>query len=115
IQEALGLDSAPLRIECYDISTTQGTHQVGSMVVFEDGLPRKPEYRHFVVRGPQGDGAADDTAAMYEVISRRFRRYLQDRDRNADVDLGEGPGTDAPGGDGPVSDGPVTGTSGPVP
>ena len=48
IQEALGLAEAPLRIECYDISTTQGTYQVGSMVVFEDGLPRKSEYRQFV-------------------------------------------------------------------
>ena len=54
IQEALGLDAAPLRIECYDISTTQGTYQVGSMVVFEDGLPRKTEYRHFV--GPWRGG-----------------------------------------------------------
>src|SRR5665647_2693813 len=49
IQEALALQEAPLRIECYDISTTQGTHQVGSMVVFEDGLPRTSEYRHFVI------------------------------------------------------------------
>src|SRR5690606_11702755 len=109
-----GLESAPLRIECYDISTTQGTHQVGSMVVFEDGLPRKAEYRQFVVRGPDGEGAADDTAAMYEVITRRFRRYLQERDRHADVDLGEaptGPGAEA---GGPGSSGPVeAGVSGP--
>ncbi|MCV2394698.1 excinuclease ABC subunit UvrC [Actinotalea sp. M2MS4P-6] len=88
IQEALGLDSAPLRIECYDISTTQGTHQVGSMVVFEDGLPRKTEYRHFVVRGEDGSGARDDTAAMHEVLSRRFRRYLAERDRSEEPDLG---------------------------
>lgn len=81
IQEGLGLDEAPLRIECYDISTTQGTHQVGSMVVFEDGLPRKSEYRSFVVRGAEGEGARDDTAAMYEVITRRFRRYLEDQAR----------------------------------
>jgi excinuclease ABC subunit C len=87
LQEALALDSAPLRIECYDISTTQGTHQVGSMVVFEDGLPRKQEYRHFVVRGEDGTGARDDTAAMYEVISRRFRRYLDDRARSGSPDL----------------------------
>uniref|UniRef100_UPI002027EA11 excinuclease ABC subunit UvrC n=1 Tax=Actinotalea sp. C106 TaxID=2908644 RepID=UPI002027EA11 len=95
IQEALELPSAPLRIECYDISTTQGTHQVGSMVVFEDGLARTSEYRHFVVRGPEGDGARDDTAAMYEVITRRFRRYLEDQARAAgagEVPLG-GPTT----------------------
>ncbi|KGM14483.1 excinuclease ABC subunit UvrC [Cellulomonas bogoriensis] len=79
IQEALGLPAAPLRIECYDVSTTQGTHQTASMVVFEDGLPRKSEYRHFVVRGPDGDGARDDTAAMHEVITRRFRRHLEDQ------------------------------------
>jgi excinuclease ABC subunit C len=80
VQEALGLAEAPLRIECYDISTTQGTYQVGSMVVFEDGLPRKAEYRHFVVRGESGDGARDDTEAIHEVLSRRFRRYLAERD-----------------------------------
>lgn len=79
IQEALELDSAPLRIECYDISTTQGTYQVASMVVFEDGLARKSEYRHFAIRGPEGDGARDDTAAMYEVITRRFTRYLAEQ------------------------------------
>ncbi|WP_024288463.1 excinuclease ABC subunit UvrC [Cellulomonas sp. KRMCY2] len=89
IQEALGLPTAPLRIECYDISTTQGTHQVASMVVFEDGLARKSEYRHFVVRGPDGEGARDDTAAMYEVITRRFRRYLEDQARSGALDLGE--------------------------
>ena len=78
LQEALALPSAPLRIECYDISTTQGTHQVGSMVVFEDGIARKSEYRQFVIRGEDGEGARDDTAAMYEVITRRFRRHLAD-------------------------------------
>ncbi|MBD3688715.1 excinuclease ABC subunit UvrC [Nanchangia anserum] len=74
LQEALGLASAPLRIECYDISHTQGTHQVGSLVVFEDGAPRKSAYRHFTVRGERGEGASDDTAAMAEVLTRRFRR-----------------------------------------
>ena len=88
LQEALGMPSAPLRIECYDISTTQGTHQVGSMVVFEDALPRKAEYRQFVVRGPDGTGAADDTAAMHEVILRRFSRYLAERSRSGEVELG---------------------------
>ncbi|MFE5339072.1 excinuclease ABC subunit UvrC [Isoptericola sp. NPDC056578] len=87
IQEALGLESAPLRIECYDISHTQGTYQSASMVVFEDGLPRKSEYRTFSVRGPEGDGARDDTAAMHEVITRRFRRYLADRLASGDVEL----------------------------
>jgi len=76
LQEYLDLPTSPLRIECYDVSHTQGTEQVASMVVFEDGLPRKSEYRRFVVRGPDGDGARDDTEAMYEVLTRRFRRYL---------------------------------------
>ncbi|ACQ80427.1 excinuclease ABC, C subunit [Beutenbergia cavernae DSM 12333] len=80
LQEELGLAESPLRIECYDISTLQGTHQVGSMVVFEDGLARKSEYRQFVVRGADGQGARDDTEAMHEVITRRFRRYLAQRD-----------------------------------
>lgn len=74
VQEALGLADAPLRIECYDVSTLQGTHQVGSMVVFEDGLARKSEYRRFVVRGRDGNGARDDTEALAEVLERRFRR-----------------------------------------
>ncbi len=73
IQDALALDEAPLRIECFDISHVQGTQVVGSMVVFEDGLPRKSEYRRFIVRGDE-TGATDDTAAMHEVLTRRFRR-----------------------------------------
>ena len=88
IQESLDLATAPLRIECYDISTTQGTYQMASMVVFEDGLPRKSEYRMFAVRGPDGDGARDDTAAMYEVLTRRFRRYLSERYRSGEPELG---------------------------
>jgi excinuclease ABC subunit C len=80
VQDALGLAEAPLRIECYDISTTQGTYQVGSMVVFEDGLPRRSEYRHFVVHGADGEGARDDTEGIREVLTRRFRRYLTDRE-----------------------------------
>ncbi|NMR20915.1 excinuclease ABC subunit UvrC [Cellulomonas fimi] len=92
IQEALGLTSAPLRIECYDISTTQGTHQMASMVVFEDGLPRKSEYRTFAVRGADGTGARDDTAAMHEVITRRFRRYLAEQSESGDLELDGGPG-----------------------
>jgi excinuclease ABC subunit C len=77
IQEALGLDEAPLRIESYDVSNLQGTHVVASMVVFEDGLARKSEYRRFAIRGLDG---SDDVAAIYEVISRRFRRYLDERE-----------------------------------
>ena len=77
IQDALELDEAPLRIECFDISHVQGTQVVGSMVVFEDGLPRKSEYRRFIVRGDE-DGSTDDTAAMHEVLTRRFRRGQRD-------------------------------------
>jgi excinuclease ABC subunit C len=73
LQEALDLPEAPLRIECYDISNLQGTQVVGSMVVFEDGLPRKSEYRSFRVQQVAGQ---DDVAAMHEVLTRRFRRYL---------------------------------------
>ncbi|MPV37913.1 excinuclease ABC subunit UvrC [Georgenia subflava] len=80
LQEALGLAESPLRIECYDISHTQGAHQVGSMVVFEDGVAKKSEYRHFVVRGEDGEGARDDTAAMDEVLRRRFRRYVAEQE-----------------------------------
>ncbi|HEY8719343.1 excinuclease ABC subunit UvrC, partial [Pengzhenrongella sp.] len=87
IQEGLDLATAPLRIECYDISTTQGTYQMASMVVFEDGLPRKSEYRMFAIKGPDGDGARDDTAAMHEVITRRFRRYLSERSKSGDVEM----------------------------
>ncbi len=76
IQEALELPEAPLRIECFDISNLQGTEVVGSMVVFEDGLARKSEYRRFVVRSVEGQ---NDVAAMHEVITRRFRRMLDDR------------------------------------
>ncbi|PID97070.1 MAG: excinuclease ABC subunit C [Actinomycetales bacterium] len=75
LQEALELPEAPLRIECFDVSHMQGTQIVASMVVFEDGLARKSEYRRFVVRGgADGPGQADDTAAMREVLSRRFHR-----------------------------------------
>lgn len=76
LRDALELDRAPLRIECYDVSHTQGTHQVASMVVFEDGLAKKADYRHFIVRGPDGEGAADDTAAMDEVLRRRLAKLL---------------------------------------
>ncbi|MBR6459937.1 MAG: excinuclease ABC subunit UvrC, partial [Actinomycetaceae bacterium] len=71
---ALDLPRAPLRIECYDISHTAGQEQVGSMVVFEDGLAKKADYRRFVVHGTGGQGASDDTAAMSEVLTRRLAR-----------------------------------------
>ena len=74
LQDALDLDEAPLRIECYDISHVQGTNVVGSMVVFEDGLPRKSEYRRFIVKDPK-----DDLHDMGEVLTRRFRRYVEER------------------------------------
>lgn len=74
LAEVLGLAQAPLRIECFDVSHTQGTHQVASMVVFEDGLPRKSDYRHYIIRGERGEGARDDTAAMDEVLRRRLAR-----------------------------------------
>jgi len=74
IQDALGLASAPLRIECFDVSHVQGTNVVASMVVFEDGLARRSEYRRFAIKGLDGEPGADDTAWMYEVLTRRFRR-----------------------------------------
>jgi excinuclease ABC subunit C len=84
IQEALGLDAAPLRIECYDVSNLQGTHVVASMIVFEDGLARKSEYRRFSIRG---SGGTDDVASIHEVVSRRFRRYLEEREATGELDV----------------------------
>lgn len=80
LTEALGLDQAPLRIECFDVSHVQGTNVVASMVVFEDGLARKSEYRRFLIKGEQ----SDDTAAMREVLRRRFARYLTERTETED-------------------------------
>jgi excinuclease ABC subunit C len=79
IAEALGMQAAPLRIECFDVSQIQGTDVVASMVVFEDGLPRKAEYRRFAVRGDRHGAGTDDVAAMSEVLRRRFARYLDQR------------------------------------
>ena len=84
IQEALSLADAPLRIECYDVSNLQGTHVVASMVVFEDGLARKSEYRRFSVKGFDG---TDDISAIREVITRRFRRYLAEREETGELDM----------------------------
>ncbi len=75
IQEYLGLETAPLRIECIDISHVQGSDVVASLVVFEDGLPRKSEYRRFAIREAAGDGRSDDAASIAEVVRRRFARY----------------------------------------
>ena len=83
IQEALDLAQAPLRIECFDISNLQGTSVVASMVVFEDGLARKAEYRRFAVRGGQ-----DDTASMHEVLTRRFARHLQEQEPAVEPESG---------------------------
>ena len=78
LQEYLDLPHAPLRIECYDMSHIQGTDYVGSMVVVEDGLPKKSEYRRFKIKTVDGN---DDFAAMEEVLTRRFTAYLADRER----------------------------------
>ncbi|MFI8345906.1 excinuclease ABC subunit UvrC [Streptomyces sp. NPDC085596] len=97
IADALDLDSAPLRIECYDISHLQGDDVVASMVVFEDGLQRKNEYRRFQIKGFAGQ---DDVRSMHEVITRRFRRYLAEKEKS-----GEWAGAE---------DTPVNGTPGPA-
>ncbi|WP_406484234.1 excinuclease ABC subunit UvrC [Streptomyces microflavus] len=104
IAEALGLDTAPLRIECYDISHLQGDDVVASMVVFEDGLARKSEYRRFQIKGFEGQ---DDVRSMHEVIGRRFKRYLQEKERTGEW---EEPQEPAPG-----ATGSTPGVTGPVP
>ncbi|MFB6656229.1 excinuclease ABC subunit UvrC [Streptomyces microflavus] len=119
IAEALGLDTAPLRIECYDISHLQGDDVVASMVVFEDGLARKSEYRRFQIKGFEGQ---DDVRSMHEVIGRRFKRYLQEKERTGEW---EEPQEPAPGATGPVpgaagpaapgATGSTPGVTGPVP
>ncbi len=81
IADALDLDQAPLRIECYDVSHIQGENVVASMVVFEDGLARKSEYRRFSIRTADGD-----VASIYEVICRRFKRYLEERAETGELD-----------------------------
>ena len=89
IAAALDLDTAPLRIECYDISHLQGDDVVASMVVFEDGLSRKSEYRRFQIKSFAGQ---DDVRSMHEVISRRFRRYLQEKQRTGEWEEQAGAG-----------------------
>ncbi|MFD6909385.1 excinuclease ABC subunit UvrC [Streptomyces sp. NPDC060077] len=104
ITDALDLDSAPLRIECYDISHLQGDDVVASMVVFEDGLARKSEYRRFQIKGRAGDTqlwhgtGQDDVRSMHEVITRRFRRYLAEKERTGEWTDGEEPGAGTPAG-----------------
>ena len=74
VAKAQGLNQAPLRIECYDISNTVGgAFQVASMVVFEDAIAKKSEYRRFSIRGKDGQGAVDDLSALYETLTRRFK------------------------------------------
>jgi excinuclease ABC subunit C len=82
IEEMLALKRTPLRIECFDISNISGTSVVASMVVFEDGMPKKSEYRRFIIDTTEG---WDDTRAMHQVITRRLKRMLDDRS----VDLAE--------------------------
>ena len=94
LQDHLHLGEAPLRIECYDVSHVQGTQVVASMVVFEDGLARKSEYRRFIVRGDGQGGGLDDTAAMHEVLTRRFQRYLDDRENAGDIEIADDGGLD---------------------
>lgn len=83
LQDLLGLPEAPLRIECYDMAHLQGTDYVGSMVVLEDGLPAKREYRRFKVKEVPGN---DDYAAMEEVLTRRFTAYIEEREQPLETD-----------------------------
>jgi len=78
LQEALGLDAPPIRIECFDISNLGGTHTVASMVVFEGGAPKKSDYRRFTIRAAAG--TSDDYAAMAEVLSRRYAQWERQLD-----------------------------------
>lgn len=84
IQSALGMDEAPLRIECTDISHIQGTDVVASLVVFEDGLPKKNDYRRYQIKEAAGDGRSDDVGSIAEVTRRRFKRYHEDKLANPD-------------------------------
>jgi excinuclease ABC subunit C len=90
LQDALGLEQAPLRIECFDVSNLQGSDIVASMVVFEDGLARKSEYRRFAVKGV----GQDDVGSLHEVVTRRFRRYLEERIDAPDIEIDDSDGVD---------------------
>jgi excinuclease ABC subunit C len=87
LQEALDLPMPLLRIECFDISHVQGTNVVASMVVVEDGLAKKGEYRKFAITG---EAAVDDTASMHDVITRRFRNYLAEKEERAGIAAASG-------------------------
>lgn len=87
LQSALFLDTAPLRIECIDISHIQGTDVVASLVVFEDGLPRKASYRRYRIKEAAGDGHSDDVASIVEVTRRRFKRHQEDKLHVPDEEL----------------------------
>ncbi|WP_417852207.1 excinuclease ABC subunit UvrC [Bifidobacterium olomucense] len=90
VAKALGLSEAPLRIECYDISNTvDGSFQVASMVVFEDAIAKKSEYRRFAIRGNDGKGAVDDLSALYETLTRRFRHGNIAGDSGESIDAEE--------------------------
>ena len=104
IQQALDLTQAPLRIECVDVSHLQGTEVVASLVVFEDGLPRKSEYRRFTIRSVDGQ---DDVRAVREVVDRRFRRYLAEREESGEPELAL-PSVDDEDGAAPAAPDPVT-------
>ncbi|KAB1503682.1 excinuclease ABC subunit UvrC [Corynebacterium sp. 320] len=86
LQEALWMETSPLRIECIDISHIQGTDVVASLVVFEDGLPKKSDYRRYKIRDAAGDGHSDDVASIAEVVRRRFARHHAD---STSVPLGD--------------------------
>lgn len=79
LQEALWMDESPLRIECTDISHISGTDVVASLVVFEDGLPKKSDYRRYKIKEAAGDGHSDDVASIAEVVRRRFKRHHEDQ------------------------------------
>lgn len=80
LQQQLGLSRVPLRIECFDISHVQGTNTVASMVVLDDGLPKKAEYRHFTIKNDRGN---DDFLSMEEAVTRRFGAYKSGNDKFA--------------------------------
>ncbi|WP_433566449.1 excinuclease ABC subunit UvrC [Nocardia sp. CA-151230] len=90
LQDALDLDSAPLRIECVDISHVQGTDVVASLVVFEDGLARKSEYRHYAIKEAAGGGRSDDVGSIAEVTRRRFGKLRRDLDAAEAAELESG-------------------------
>jgi excinuclease ABC subunit C len=99
LQEALDMPDAPLRIECFDISHVQGTNVVASMVVFEDGLARKSEYRRFAMRESGGD-----TDWIAEVIRRRFARYLHETAQTGEPVAGQAAGDQAAGRPAPLTE-----------